>query len=87
MIDVELPPVTGPRFLGRSKWIRARRGGLVEIDVGLGDAVEQGQVVARISDAFGVRPTRVKSTTGGWVISRTLTPLVNPGDPLVNVGS
>ncbi len=86
MIDIELPDPGDPRFLGRSKWIRARRGGLVEIDVGLGEEIKSGQVVARISDAFGVRPTRVKSKMGGWVISRTLTPLVNPGDPLVNIG-
>jgi predicted deacylase len=46
-----------------------------------------GEVVARISDAFGTRPTAVKSTTTGWVIARTLSPLVNPGDPLLHVAS
>jgi predicted deacylase len=86
MIDVELPAPSNTRFLGRTRWVRARRGGLVEIEVALGDYVAQGQVVARISDAFGVRPTQVKSTLAGWVVSRTLSPLVNPGDPLVNVG-
>jgi predicted deacylase len=87
MIDVGLPEPSNTRFLGRTRWVRARRGGLVEIEVGLGDHVSTGQVVARISDAFGVRPTRVKSNTTGWVIARTLTPLVNPGDPLVHVGT
>jgi predicted deacylase len=87
MIEGKLPAAGKSRLVRRTQWVRARRGGLVEISPKLGDTVEQGEVVALISDAFGVRPTRVKSTASGWVIARTLNPLVNPGDPLLQVAA
>jgi hypothetical protein len=87
MIDVELPRALPTRVVRTTRWIRARRGGLVEIETLLGDRVAAGQVLARISDAFGVRPTRVKSPISGWVIARTQSPLVNPGDALVHVAA
>jgi len=87
MVDMRLPRPGATRLVRRTRWMRARRGGLVEISPKLGDRVEVGDEVARISDAFGVRPTRVKTTTSGWVIARTLNPLVNPGDPLLHVAA
>jgi len=87
MVEMTLPKRKPTRIIRRTRWIRARRGGLVEIEPGLGDRVTAGDVVARISDAFGVRPTQVKTTYSGWVIARTLSPLVNPGDPLMHVAT
>jgi len=87
MIEGRLPKTASPKLVRRTQWVRARRGGLVEISPRLGDVVEQGEVVASISDAFGVRPTRVKAPASGWVIARTLNPLVNPGDPLLQVAA
>lgn len=87
MVDGRMPTATTTRLVRRTTWVRARRGGLVEIAPRLGDRVEGGEVVARIADAFGVRPTMVKSPLAGWVIGRTLNPLVNPGDPLVQVAT
>jgi len=87
MIDIELPEAPPTRVVRRTRWVRARRGGLVDIEPNLGDLVEAGEVIARISDAFGVRPTQVRATTTGWVIARTLSPLVNPGDPLVHIAA
>lgn len=87
MIDGRMPAATTTRLVRRTSWVRARRGGLVEIAPRLGDRVEGGEVVARIADAFGVRPTMVKTTSAGWVTARTLNPLVNPGDPLVQVAT
>jgi predicted deacylase len=87
MIDITLPRAAPTRVIRRTKWLRARRGGLVEIEPRLGDRVVAGEVVARISDAFGVRPTQVKTTITGWVIARTLSPLANPGDPLLHIAA
>lgn len=87
MIDVKLPGRPRTRVIRRAQWIRARRGGLVEIAPRLGDMVRADEVVASISDAFGVRPTRVKAPISGWVIARTLNPLVNPGDPLLQIAA
>ncbi len=85
MIDARLPRARSTRIIEKTTWVRARRGGLAEMLVRLGDRVEEGQPVTAISDAFGTRPTRVKAPADGWVISRTLRPLVNPGDALVHV--
>jgi predicted deacylase len=87
MIEMRLPTAPPTTLVRNTRWIRARRGGLVEISPRLGDKVDAGEEVARISDAFGVRPTRVKSPSTGWVIARTLNPLVNPGDPLLHVAA
>ena len=87
MVEGRLPAAGTTRLVRRTTWVRARRGGLVEIAPTLGDRVETGEVMARISDAFGVRPTMVKTPSAGWVIARTLNPLVNPGDPLVQVAT
>lgn len=85
MIDVRLPRATRTRLIRRTRWIRARRGGIVDFEAGLGDYVESGQVVASISDVFGARPSRVKSSETGWVIARSLKPIVNSGDALVHI--
>lgn len=67
--------------------MRARRGGIADIEVELGQRVESGDVVASITDAFGSRPTRVKTTETGWVIALQQRPLVNSGDSLVHVAA
>jgi predicted deacylase len=49
--------------------------------------VVRGQPVASISDAFGMRPTQVKAHETGWVIARSLRPLVNSGDSLIHIAA
>jgi hypothetical protein len=87
VIDNDFPEVPPTKVIRHTRWVRARRGGIAEIDVSLGDFVEAGQPVASISDAFGNRPTRVKATSTGWVIACTLKPLVNLGDALIHIGT
>ena len=53
MVDMRLPRPGATTLVRRTRWMRARRGGLVEISPKLGDRVEAGDEVARISDAFG----------------------------------
>jgi predicted deacylase len=87
MIDARLPRVRPTRVIRRTRWMRARRGGIAEIEVALGDRVEKGEIVASISDAFGMRPTQVKASETGWVLARSLRPLVNSGDSLVHIAA
>jgi hypothetical protein len=87
MIDARLPRNRPTRLIRRTRWVRARRGGIVDIQVGLGDRVVRGQPVASISDAFGMRPTQVKAPETGWVIARSLRPLVNSGDSLIHIAA
>lgn len=87
VVDMRLPRARPTRLIRRTRWMRARRGGIAEVGVRLGDYVDEGQPVAAISDAVGGRPTHVKSTESGWVIARALRPLVNSGDALVHIGA
>jgi hypothetical protein len=87
MIDVRLPRVRPTRVMRRTRWVRARRGGLANISVDLGDEVVKGEVVATISDAFSTRPTAATASASGFVVARTLRPLVNSGDALVHIAS
>jgi len=87
MIDVRLPRVRPTRVMRRTRWVRARRGGLANISVALGDVVGKGEVVATISDAFSTRPTAATASSSGFVVARTLRPLVNSGDALVHIAS
>ncbi|HWB87693.1 MAG TPA: succinylglutamate desuccinylase/aspartoacylase family protein [Acidimicrobiia bacterium] len=87
MLDSRLPKGARTRLIRRTRWVRARRGGIVELGVALGERVEKGQTVASVSDAFGTRPARVRALESGWVLARTLRPLVNSGDPLVHIGA
>lgn len=86
MIDARLPRGKSTRLIRKTRWVRARRGGLVEVFPKLSQRVEEGETIAEISDAFGYRPTSVRATATGWVIGRSLNPQVNPGDALVNIG-
>jgi predicted deacylase len=85
MIEARLPRAQPTIMIRKTRWVRARRGGLVSITAGLGERVEKGEPVAAISDAFGSRPTKVKASETGWIIARTLNPLVNTGDALLNI--
>jgi hypothetical protein len=87
MIDVRLPRVRPTRVMRRTRWVRARRGGLANLAVDLGDEVKKGDVLATISDAFSTRPTAATASADGFVVARTLRPLVNSGDALVHIAS
>jgi hypothetical protein len=69
----------------RSAWIRARRSGIVLLDVELGEVVQRGQQLGVIHDSVGKRLARVIATRVGVVIGRVQQPLVNQGDALVHV--
>jgi predicted deacylase len=86
MIDARLPRGKVTRVIRKTRWVRARRGGIVEVFSKLSQRVAEGDIIAEISDAFGYRPTSVRATANGWVIGRSLNPQVNPGDALINIG-
>jgi hypothetical protein len=87
MIDARLPRPIPTKVFRRTRWVRARRGGLVRVVPMLQDRVEKGEPIAEISDAFGYRPTFVRATETGWVIGRSLNPQVSPGDALVHIAA
>lgn len=74
-----------PRTSRRTSWIRARRSGIVRLDVSLGDVVTKGQQIGVIHDSVGARLARVNASLDGVVIGHVQHPLVNQGDAVLNI--
>ena len=70
---------------GKSSWLRSRKGGILRIQVGLGDKVKKGDVVGEVGDAFGSQSSYVVARKNGVVIGITNNPLVYQGDAIVHV--
>jgi predicted deacylase len=82
----DVPSPAAPTVLvEHSHWERARRSGIVRIDVRPGQAVDRGQVLGVIGDALGERPSAVRATTPGVVLGYTRNPIVSQGDALVHI--
>lgn len=87
MTDMQVPEAPSAWMVRRTMWVRARRGGITTLDTDLGAYVHKGDVIGSVSDSFGTRPSRIKSNAEGWVIARTLNPLIAPGDALVHLAA
>ena len=74
-----------PVELSDSRWVRARRGGILRLQVALGEPVQEGVALGVISDAFGDNSVTVRAPHEGLVIGHTNNPLVNQGDGIVHV--
>ncbi len=69
----------------RRTWIRARRSGVLQLQIRLGDTVAKGQTLATIRDVFGEEHTDQRSPSDGLVIGHTNNPLVNQGDAIIHL--
>ena len=68
-----------------SYWVRARRSGLVRLQVKLGDRVTAKQRIGATADPFGESSFAVRAPRAGIVVGVTLNPLVSQGDAMVHV--
>jgi predicted deacylase len=66
-------------------WIRADRGGIIRLEVGLGDTVAVGQPLWTVSSPFGRDRNPKESLYEGIVIGMSTVPLVNPGDAVLHI--
>ena len=87
MYPSKLPPPPPPVVVTETKWVRAPRSGILQLNVGLGEPVTAKQELGTISDAFGEEKTRVRAPGDGLVISTLLNPLVNQGDAIVHLAT
>jgi len=86
MIDGQGLPAPGAVFrTERTRWVRARRSGLLHLLVRPGDRVAAGAVVAEIRDTFGTRLATLKTPDEGLVIGTCTVPLLHRGDAAVHV--
>lgn len=77
---------TVPVRMHESRWIRAERGGILDLDVEPGQRVEEGQPVWTTTSPLGAERATVESPLDGIVIGATTLPLVSPGEAILHVG-
>ncbi|MEY2432617.1 MAG: uncharacterized protein QOC92_2342 [Acidimicrobiaceae bacterium] len=80
-----VPPDAETTIVRHSHWERARRSGIVRIDVYPGQPVQRGDVLGIIADALGTRPAAVRATRTGLVLGYTRNPIASQGDALVHI--
>jgi uncharacterized protein len=86
MIDHGPPPAeSAPMILPASRWLRAERGGLLELHVRAGDRVETGQPLWTTVSPLGQERNTVEAGEEEYVIGATTLPLVSPGHAILHV--
>lgn len=80
----ETPPKQA--IIRDTRWLRAERGGFLEMHVAPGDTVEEGQPIATNTSLLGAEQNRVISPIDAIVIGMTTLPAVQPGEPIVHLG-
>jgi uncharacterized protein len=66
-------------------WVRAERGGILDLHVSPGDRVAVDQSLWTLTGPFGRERSHKTSPYAGTVIGMTTSPLVNPGDAVVHI--
>ncbi len=87
MADWDGPAAAPVEESRSSSWVRARKSGLVRLNVELGERVEEKDEMGEIIDAFGTRLSTIRASRTGLIIGRTMFPLSNKGDALVHIAS
>lgn len=79
------PTLPAPVASHKQRWVRAQRGGIVRIQVELGERVVRRQPLGVISDPMGDREHPIRSPGEGYVIGGITNPLVNRGDAVLHI--
>jgi uncharacterized protein len=85
-IDDAPPPAhEAPMILHESRWLRAQRGGILELHVSSGDHIVPGQALWSTSSPLGAERSSVEADEEGYIIGATTLPLVQPGQAVLHV--
>lgn len=68
-----------------SQWVRAPSGGLMRLLKGLGDVVEEGEILSIVSDPIGHLETMLTAPMKGIIVGRSNLPAVNQGDAIFHI--
>ena len=86
MIEAAPPPSHDtPMVLAESRWLRADRGGLLELHCGIGDHIDPEQPLWTTTSPLGEERASISATEEGYVIGATTLPLVQPGQALLHI--
>lgn len=83
--DAPPPAHEAPMVLHESRWLRADRGGILEMHVGSGDRIEAGQPLWTTVSPLGAEHAVHDAEDDGYVIGATTLPLVQPGQAVLHV--
>jgi hypothetical protein len=84
----ESEEMSGATLVSRaSGWVRARGSGILQLDVELGDLVEEGRRLGGISDTLGRRIRLVHADRPGIIVGLNRAPLVNIGDAVIHIAA
>lgn len=75
-----------PAICRSSRWMYADRGGLLEVLPGITERVEQGQLVARLRNAFGEVFRHYEAPWPGIVIGHSVNPVGQTGARILHLG-
>lgn len=69
----------------QADWIRASKGGIVELKVHPGDLIRKGELLYVNSNPFGREVNRSLAPYTGLVVSTSTIPMVRPGSPICHI--
>jgi predicted deacylase len=69
------------------RWIRAKRGGIVNMQVKPGDIIEKNEVIAVNTKPFGTEVRRIRAPYSGLVVGCATLPMVIPGSAVCHLVS
>ena len=72
--------------INRTRWIRARESGILNILKKAGDTVEEKEIIGFIKDLYGEWSKNVVSTKKAFILGHNNAAVINIGDPLFNIG-
>ena len=84
--SVPAEPRITPVVCARSSWLYTRVGGVLEVLPGLLERLDEGQIVARVSDLFGTVLEEYHAPEAGIVIGRSTNPVAPTGSRIVHLG-
>lgn len=75
-----------PVVVRTNEWLRAPRSGLCQLTKKVGASLKEGEVLANLYDPFGTAAKhQITAPSRGIIISQNTLPLVNEGDPIVQL--
>lgn len=84
---IETMPEKETVWVEKTRWVRARRAGVLRPKVRSGDQVEESMSLGSVGDPFGSKLFKISAPKSGVVLSHATSPLVNKGDAIFRIGT
>lgn len=77
---------TTPIICKSSYWMYSEAGGVLEVLPGLAQFIQEGDVVARVSDVYGNLVDQYAAPTAGVVVGKSVNPVNQTGSRVIHIG-